>query len=545
MMRGLNEQRNQAAFSRAATPFQVFRKIGKLWIVFPWPVVVILLSSWNVGAQSLGGSGSGEKTPLTGSSAGERIARQVCAACHLFPEPDVTDQKTWKEQILPRMETRLGVSPPDYRKNPEGELLKRLKLYPDEPLISKADWEAIVDYYMTRAPATAPPQDARPEIQVALKQFITSPARFRYAPPLTTLVKISPSSRRIFIGDDRAKALAIVSSTGELLDSIRVENVPISVVETEQGIYVTAIGSFQPSEVQKGALFFYEKKGDKFGSRKVVLKDLPRAVQTEFCDFNRDGKTDFAICLFGDQRGRFSWFENVGNDDYKEHVLIEKAGAIHCVARDFNNDGIPDIGVLMAQESEAFYIFTNDGKGNLSSQLVFQKQPAFGHNYFELADFDGDGRMDLLVVNGDNGEYQSSLKKYQGVRIYLSRGTNRFEEAYFFPLNGATKAVARDFDGDGDLDIAIISFYPDYLKSPRESFVYLENRGGLSFSPSTFRECISGRWVVMDVGDVDGDGDLDIVLGSYIRGPTAVPEFLSRTWEKQGPSLMILKNKRR
>jgi hypothetical protein len=153
--------------------------------------------------------------------------------------------------------------------------------------------------------------------------------------------------------------------------------------------------------------------------------------------------------------------------------------------------------------------------------------------------------MDLLVVNGDNGEYESALKKYHGVRIYLNRGNNRFEEAYFFPLNGATKAIARDFDGDGDLDIAVIAFYPDYVKSPRESFVYLENRGGFNFSPSTFRECISGRWVVMDVGDVDGDGDLDIVLGSYIRGPTAVPMFLSQTWEKQGPSLMILKNKLR
>jgi hypothetical protein len=146
------------------------------------------------------------------------------------------------------------------------------------------------------------------------------------------------------------------------------------------------------------------------------------------------------------------------------------------------------------------------------------------------------------VVNGDNGEYASPLKKYHGIRIYLNRGGTRFEEAWFFPLNGCTKAMARDFDGDGDLDLAAISFFPDYQDNPRESFVYLENRGGFDYAPFTFRECISGRWVAMDVEDLDGDGDLDIFLGSYIHGPTAVPGHLAQMWERQGPSLIMLEN---
>lgn len=476
---------------------------------------------------------------------GEKLARQVCSGCHVFPEPDVVDKKAWKEQILPRMETRLGVSPPDYGGSPEGPLLKSLKIYPDQPLIPKSDWDSIVDYYMNAAPDSPLPQAPRADIKVGLKQFTVTPVPFRHKPPLTTMAQIGRSGSRIFLGDDQTKSLDILDAAGKRVETLSIENVPIAAVETAEGLFVTAIGSFQPSETQRGAVFYFERQGEKYGSRTVILHDLPRATQTELGDFNRDGKMDFAICLFGNHRGRFAWYENLGQKEYKEHLLWEKSGAIHCVVEDFNEDGIPDLGVLIAQETEAFYIYTNDGKGNFTSHPIFQKQPAFGHNYFELADFNGDGKKDLVVVNGDNGEYESPLKNYHGVRIYFNRGGLRFEEGFFFPINGATKAMARDFDGDGDLDIAVISFFPDYGKSPRESFVYLENRGHLEFVPSTFPQCIAGRWDVMDVGDLDGDGDLDIVLGSYIRGPTGVPAPLSEVWEKQGPSLMILKNKLR
>ena len=197
----------------------------------------------------------------------------------------------------------------------------------------------------------------------------------------------------------------------------------------------------------------------------------------------------------------------------------------------------------MAQALESMFVFTGDGKGHFTKHLIFQKQPSWGHSGFELADFNRDGLMDLLVTNGDNADFSTSpTKPYHGIRIYLNRGNLRFEEAWFFHLNGAYKAIARDFDGDGDLDIAAISFFPDYDRSPRESFVYLENQGGWRFRASTFRECISGRWLTMDAGDLDGDGDDDLVLGSLVKMPTPVPDFLKKTWDEQGPSVMILKN---
>ena len=75
--------------------------------------------------------------------------------------------------------------------------------------------------------------------------------------------------------------------------------------------------------------------------------------------------------------------------------------------------------------------------------------------------------------------------------------------------------MPRDYDNDGDLDIAVISFFADYARQPEEGFVYLENKGNFKFQPYTISETSKGRWLTMDAGDLDGDGRVDIVLGNF------------------------------
>ena len=472
----------------------------------------------------------------------KELAGIYCGACHVQPDPSLLDRKTWETQTLPRMLVRVGLAPEVIEQNPESSYLKASGAFPESPLMTQETWNRIERYYLDSAPTNAIPPDPKPEIRVGLKHFQRLPNRFRTEKPSTCLVRILPGTHEILVGDDFTQSVYALDATGTLKHTLPLQNNAVAAVPATGGFLFAAIGNFQPAETPKGEVCFVGRNGDQWEPKKRLLFPLPRTTDMIQVDLNRDGKPDLVLCKYGNISGAFSWYENLGGDRYEEHVLIPKSGAIRVVAQDFNHDGIVDLAVLLAQESESLYVLINDGKGQFTPQLIFQKHPLYGHTYFEVADFNKDGQLDFIVTNGDNGEYASPLKRYHGIRIYLNRGQGKFEESYFYPLNGAFKAVARDFDGDGDLDIAAISFFPDYTQNPRESFVYLENLGGMKFEASTFRECITGRWLTLDAADLDGDGAEDLVLGSYIKGPSPVPRFLMESWEANGPSVVVLKN---
>jgi len=473
---------------------------------------------------------------------GRIAAQSYCQTCHLLPEPDMLDKKTWRDELLPKMRYFTGMTPPTTNYFKDLDILVKADVFPKSPMMPEQAWEAIVDYYVSGAPDKMVSLQDQSKIAVGLKQFTVVPAKFHRGPPHTTLVRIDPSHHAIIMGDAQLQGVDFLDQDGSLVSSDPLGNIPVGMTETDRAFYFAAIGHFFPREEPRGQVLMLEKTPEGL-RREAILSNLPRTTDIKVGDFNEDGREDFALCVYGNFIGRFSWFENKGANQYEEHVLLDKPGALNCVVHDFNQDGHQDLAVLVAQALESMFIFTGDGKGHFTKHLVFQRQPSWGHSGFQLADFNKDGLMDLLVTNGDNADFSTSpTKPYHGVRIYLNRGDLRFEEAWFYHLNGAYKAIARDFDQDGDLDIAAISFFPDYDHSPRESFVYLENQGGLNFTASTFRECISGRWLTMDAGDLDGDGDDDLVLGSLVKMPTPVPDFLKKTWDEQGPSVLILKN---
>ncbi len=480
-----------------------------------------------------------------GLERGSELAHIVCQTCHLFPEPGLLDKRTWLNGALMRMAPLMGVGRINLDKRPDGAILKEAGIFPTLPIISEADWRSICEYYHETAPSEPLPRKTQPTIQPGLQHFLVRPLKYPGSTALVTMVKIDPGTKRIFVGNAGARTLDILDSAGGVMSRVPVDSPPVSLTLRPEGLYVTLIGNVFPSDERKGKLVLIERRGDELRAR-TLLEDLQRPASAALADLNGDGREDIIVGLFGNYIGRFAWFENLGASKYREHSLLEWPGSVNSIVLDANKDGRPDIFVLMAQAREGIHLFLNQGGGKFENNVLASFHPAFGSTHLELADFNGDGFPDLLVTNGDNGEYPSPFKNYHGIRIFLNDGHNQFTEAWLFPMNGAFKAMAADFDGDGDLDIAAISFFPDYQKSPQESFVYLENKGGFSFEAFSFPECTSGRWLTMDVGDIDGDGDPDIVLGSFAEGPRSIPisAGLQASWQTNNSSVLLLENRR-
>ena len=180
-----------------------------------------------------------------------------------------------------------------------------------------------------------------------------------------------------------------------------------------------------------------------------------------------------------------------------------------------------------------------------TAHVIARFPPEHGSSSMRVLDFDGDGAADLLVTAGDNADITPVFKRGHGVRLYLGDGRGSFRLAFFHRLDGAYGAVAEDFDGDGDRDVAAVAWFADYSRGPGRAagFVYLENLGSDGFRAARVPGLERlGRFAVIAAGDVTGDGAPDVVLGNLAYGapgPGSPSPALARAWAA-GPRFVVL-----
>ncbi|GAC1419062.1 MAG: hypothetical protein NVS9B7_18410 [Flavisolibacter sp.] len=376
-----------------------------------------------------------------------------------------------------------------------------------------------------------------------LSLFTVEKPALNYENAATSFVKINDTGTtyRLVLSDALKHTTFFLDKHLQPLDSIFSTTTIVHLDYLKNQLLECDIGLLKPDNGKFGKALYlsYNSKGKLEENIHPLFQGLQRPVQISTADLNNDGLPDYVICEFGFLTGGLYWMENLGNGKFTKHLLRAMPGAIKAYIQDYNHDGLPDLWVLFAQAEEGIFLFTNKGKGIFEQKEILRFPPMNGSSYFELADFNKDGYPDILYTCGDNADYSQVLKPFHGVYIFLNDKSNHFTQKYFFPINGCYKAIARDFDGDGDLDIATISFFADYARQPEEGFVYLKNDGNFDFKPYSLPGATVGRWLTMDAGDIDGDGKIDLVLGNFSVGPSMFPHKID--W-KTSPPVIVLKN---
>jgi hypothetical protein len=484
-----------------------------------------------------------QKTPDTNIAKGKNLAAKYCQSCHVLPDPSLLDSKNWEAGVLPGMGPRLGIFNYGFTEYPSSRYDKELdtNYYPKSPVLSLEDWQYIIDYYT----AISPDSLIVPERKFTIKKTgdlfsIEKPERM--ALPATCMVKIDStvSPIQILMADVLRRHIYRFNDSLAVIDSVPSASAVVDVNLNGKTMTTCNIGIMSPNNGKHGNIGTVRMDEHMLVDSNMVFDKLARPVQLNSADFNHDGKMDLLVCEFGNLTGALSWLENMGEGKFTRHVIRALPGSLKTYIQDVNHDGLPDIWALFAQGEEGIFLFTNKGNGGFSQEEVIRFPPIYGSSYFEFADFNKDGQPDILYTCGDNADYSPVLKPYHGVYIYLNDGTHHFKQAYFFHMDGCFKAVARDFNGDGNTDIAAISFFADNIHHPEESFIYLDNKGDMRFQPYTIPGTATGRWLTMDAGDIDGDGRPDIILGNFAATPATTA--LAQAW-KAGTSFIVLKNR--
>ena len=476
---------------------------------------------------------------------GELLAKQYCQSCHMFPDPSLLNVKSWEEGVLPNMGPRLGIFQYNWKFYPS--MIRDHNAppgyYPSKPVLNLDQWQDILNYYLATAPDSLPAQQRPFPIKNDLSLFSVFTPAITRVNPTTCFIQIdtTTSPHTLLQSDIFRSSVMRYNRSLQPVDSVSSRGSVIDIDFSSQPLVATNIGQLDPTNAKLGKLqnISLDHLGKMHLDSICPIDSLRRPVQSIRVDLNGDGKPDELICEFGHLAGALSWYENKGNNQYIRHVLRPWPGAIKAYIIDYNHDGLPDIVALFAQGEEGIFLFTNRGHGQFDQQQILRFPPVYGSSSFELDDFNGDGYPDILYTCGDNADFSQVLKPFHGVYIFLNDGHWNFTQKYFFPINGCYKAMARDFDGDGDLDLAVIAFFADYRNQPEEGFVYLENTGNFIFKPHTLLQAQQGRWLTMDVGDLDGDGKPDILLGNF----SVAPGFIStkNKW-KTAPAFLFLKN---
>ena len=233
-------------------------------------------------------------------------------------------------------------------------------------------------------------------------------------------------------------------------------------------------------------------------------------------DFNGDGNLDLAVVNQIGPSANSVVAILLGNGDgtfgTPASYMTGAATAASLAVGDFNGDGAPDLAVANGA-ADSVSILLGNGDGTFQTAEVYASGGAFA-NSLAVGDFNGDGAPDLAVVNAcasNNTAVGCSTSGSVAVLLGNGDGTFRPPVAYGSGGNTATFVALADFNGDGNLDLAVSHLGPTSGVGVGVLSLLLGNGDG-TFQPAA--GFVSGGILAASVsaGYFNGGGQPDIAV---------------------------------
>ncbi|MDN5202485.1 FG-GAP-like repeat-containing protein [Fulvivirgaceae bacterium BMA10] len=250
------------------------------------------------------------------------------------------------------------------------------------------------------------------------------------------------------------------------------------------------------------------------------------------CDFNNDDLND--IVTANEESNNISIFRNtstIENISFVKSPMLINAPSINVNCGDLNGDGKPDLVVSEGKNGRDVFIFQNTtavdgGPITFTSQTISLTSSV--PRRLEINDLDGDGKPEIITTNPGGGNVQVLVNQSTLAAISF----NPTPTVISVPQTTKTMGLAvEDVNGDDRPEIVLAQFLTDN----GNCYVIQNNSTPGNIQLNNITElAIPGTIVGLKVGDLDGDGKPDIATTQLLR--SAVSIFLNQSTDGAVPS---------